>query len=348
MFSVLYKHHSGGFLKFLKESQQVQLPSAVKKSCVGMNKQKSSGSTWVDMSPVSSDLHGNESSADQQPPIVSIPPVKKKSTALSDIMNELKRVAKPYPNLAIPKEYHSREYLGQAVPMFECVNTNSSHSGDLNCELRVDVWPVPDYWMIHGIWPCYIHRSGCIVYFGPDKPIVQAMAAGKEQVMKEIYNLPSKMKETLHKIWKSYYSQYLQFKKDAERRDISFWAYEKVVHCWDDVGLPRGEYFNTTAKVGDAVRCTLLRWMVKSDIRPNHFYDSVAWAEGMKDLYDADVHLVMKKDNDINDPEATMITYLQGMSLMMKVDNNAGVSVMDHPLPLSKSVAWQGKFFLLM
>ncbi|KAK1367085.1 hypothetical protein POM88_042646 [Heracleum sosnowskyi] len=54
-------------------------------------------------------------------------------------------------------------------------------------------------------------------------------------------------KETLREIWKSYGDFY----EDPREQDIEFWAYQKVMHCWDLLNCPPGTILVFDGKRGE-------------------------------------------------------------------------------------------------
>ncbi|KAK1367082.1 hypothetical protein POM88_042643 [Heracleum sosnowskyi] len=137
-------------------------------------------------------------------------------------------------------------------------------------DLRIDVWPNPFCWMLHGIWPAYVSGYWLVHYKleGLDRRDPQRRCFGSKISLKLDFNT----KETLREIWKSYGDFY----EDSREHDMEFWAYQKVMHCWDLLNCPPGQYLYLMANVGKYVRDTLMNWTMKSNYTPNQFYTSDA------------------------------------------------------------------------
>lgn len=163
--------------------------------------------------------------------------------------------------------------------------------------------------------------------------------------MKEIQKLDYQTKETLHEIWQSYGDDY----EDLREQDMEFWAYQKVVHCWDVLNCPKGHYFHMTAKLGKYARELLLNWTKKSNYTPNKFYTSESIRNQMKLLFGVSVYLIVKADDDMGyDPESTEIPFLHSLGFMVAQDPTQlfQFKFYDHPSGLTKVP--KGYLFMLM
>ncbi|KAK1367079.1 hypothetical protein POM88_042640 [Heracleum sosnowskyi] len=110
----------------------------------------------------------------------------------------------------------------------------------------------------------------------------------KESVKHEILNLDWNTKETLHEIWQNCVGD----SEDLRELDREFWAYQKVVHCWDWdlLKCPQGHYFYMVAKMGKYVRNILLNNEVQAD------------------------------DDKVYDPDAIEIPFLHSLGFMIAED----------------------------
>lgn len=164
-------------------------------------------------------------------------------------------------------------------------------------------------------------------------------------IMQEILSLDHNTKETLHEIWQSYGDYY----EDLREQDVDFWAYQKVVHCWDLLNCPQGHYFLMTAKFGKFVRDTLLNWTRKSMYTPNQFYTSKEIRGQLKMLFGVVVHLIVKADDDMEyDPDSTEIPFLYSLCFLIDEDPTQVVWYKFHDHPTGKVKVPQGHLYLLM
>ena len=155
-------------------------------------------------------------------------------------------------------------------------------------------------------------------------------------VMKEIMKLDHQTKEILHEVWQSFDDHY----EDLREQDMEFWAYQKVIHCWDLlVDCPKGHYFHMSAELGKHVRQILINWTMKTLSSPNRVFTSEYIRKQMRILFGVTVYVVVKADDDmIYDPKSTKIPFFYGLGFMVARDPTRQFlfKFYDHPSGLTK------------
>lgn len=150
----------------------------------------------------------------------------------------------------------------------------------------------------------------------------------------EIEKLDPAINENLHNIWKSYIS----YNENSREHKEDFCVYQKVIHAWENLGCPDGDYFKRTSELGDCVITKLKTWMMKCVIKGNQFYYTRFWTYEMESLL---VNLFVKGD------KSTGIPFLYGIGVLTKFENADpfGCILVDHPTEMTRIPA--GYFYFL-